>query len=84
MKEDIEPEWLAWLRTAATDSGDRAALINHRVEQLLRSGVDRQDVLDGLEVLRAELRELDDEPSEDVVMDVMDRFYGWCHPDYRL
>lgn len=38
-----------------------------------------------LELLRREMREKDDELSEDCIMDLMDCVVGWCgNPDYRL
>ena len=40
---------------------------------------------DNLELLRREMREKDDELSEDCIMDLMDCVVGWCgNPNYKL
>jgi hypothetical protein len=50
----------------------------------LSQGYPREQLLDDFEYIRAELRDSDDEPREDAVMDVMDFLYGWCSPHMRL
>ena len=48
-------------------------------------GMDKKTMYDNLELLRREMREKDDELSEDYIMDLMDCVVGWCgNPDYRL
>ncbi len=48
-------------------------------------GMDKKTMYDNLELLRREMREKDDELSEDCIMDLMDCVVGWCgNPKYRL
>ena len=48
-------------------------------------GIDKKTMFDNLELLRREMREKDDELSEDCIMDVMDCVVGWCgNPAHRL
>jgi hypothetical protein len=54
------------------------------VKEMLAAGIERDTVYAALEQFRAELREADNEPAEDIVMDTMDCFHGWCAPVLRL
>ena len=48
-------------------------------------GMDKKTMYDNLELLRREMREKDDELSEDCIMDLMDCVVGWCgNPNYKL
>ena len=53
-------------------------------KNFLDRGYPREEVLNQLENIRARFRELDLELEEDRVMDLMDCFYGWCLPEWRL
>ena len=52
--------------------------------QARESGVDNSCILAGLEELRREWREAQNESGEDAVMDVMDYVVGWCAPHVRI
>ena len=66
----------------ATDDSGRTL---HRVLVQLRSeGIERDVLLAGLETLRQSFRHQFDEENEDLVMEVMDCFYGWCHSSLRI
>lgn len=47
-------------------------------------GMDKESMYHNLEVLRQEMRAKEDEASEDLIMDLMDRVVGWCNPDSRI
>lgn len=48
-------------------------------------GMYKKTMYDNLELLRREMREKDDELSEDCIMDLMDCVFGWCgNPNYKL
>lgn len=48
-------------------------------------GMDKKTMYDNLELLRREMREKDDELSEDCIMDLMDCVVGRCgNPNYKL
>ena len=47
-------------------------------------GMDNERMYHNLEVLRQEMRAKEDEASEDLIMDLMDRVVGWCNPDSRI
>ncbi|SMC30922.1 hypothetical protein SAMN06296952_0029 [Oscillospiraceae bacterium] len=47
-------------------------------------GMDNESMYHNLEVLRQEMRAKEDEASEDLIMDLMDRVVGWCHTDCRI
>lgn len=47
-------------------------------------GMDKESMYHNLEVLRQEMRAKEDEASEDLIMDLMDRVVGWCHTDCRI
>jgi hypothetical protein len=44
----------------------------------------RQELLDALEGVRADLRSQGREADEDMVMEVMDCLVGWCSPHMRI
>ncbi len=50
------------------------------VVDMLRQGVPRDEILVALDDVRGGL----DEPSEEIVLDVMDRLEGYCPPSRRL
>jgi hypothetical protein len=50
------------------------------VRELLATHRRREDLLEDL----SQIRKLVDEPTEDVVLDVMDLLAGWCAPSARL
>jgi hypothetical protein len=57
----------------------RAVAIEH-----LSAGMGRQELLDALEGVRADLRSQGREADEDMVMEVMDFLVGWCSPHMRI
>jgi hypothetical protein len=52
--------------------------------QLLDQGYDRSSVIERFKEARQQLREVDRESEEDVVMDVLDCLVGWCSPQMRI
>lgn len=76
-------ELVAAARTDQAHAALEAASIS-----ALQAGTPREDLLKACDAARLVLRaQADgdlDVPSEDRVMDLMDRLTGWCHPDAHL
>ena len=47
-------------------------------------GMDKDSMYHNLEVLRQEMREKEDEESEDLILDLMDRVVGWCRSEQKI
>ncbi|HEV7693004.1 MAG TPA: hypothetical protein VGO52_19375 [Hyphomonadaceae bacterium] len=75
--------WFDPLRESV-HAGKSLGELHQQAREMIASGIDREAIFSALEEFRAELREADNEPAEDLVMEVMDFFAGWCHPDARL
>ncbi len=52
--------------------------------RLLAEGHGREDVIARFENTRAQLREVNRDAEEDIIMDVMDFLVGWCSPHARI
>lgn len=65
-------------------SGESAAILGGAVEQALRAGAAREDLMTKLESFR--VRSLRDGRDEDLdaVIEVMERLDGWCATAARL
>ena len=50
----------------------------------LAAGMERQELLDGLEAVRAVLRSQDREADEDTVMELMDIVADYCSPHMKI
>lgn len=68
----------------AVKAGRTAGDIHEQIVVMISSGADRDAIFAALTDFRAELRGAGDETSEDIVLDVMDFFVGWCRPSSRL
>ena len=63
--------------------GGHTALVELAV-QLKDAGLEPIEVYEQFDHFRASLRATGRTVDEDLVMDVMDRVYGWCRPETRL
>jgi hypothetical protein len=70
IEENAKPESFDLMWTTAKD--------------FLERGYPREELLNQLRNIVGRFRELDLQPEEDIVLELMDCFYGWCSPDTRL
>ena len=65
---------------AAWDAPDRPAALNRVVEAMAVEGMTRAELEDALTTLLLEVRAAGaDDETDEVINEVGDRLYGWCH-----
>lgn len=74
------------LAEAALRTEQPAANLETVVRDLITSGETREAIGSELDALVVTLREGggDETPEEEVVLEILDRLWGWCAPDVRL
>src|SRR5436305_2003030 len=70
---------------AAWNSPDRERELNFLVEQMAEEGATRAELYAALDLMLAEVRAAGaDDATEEIILGVCDRLYGWCHPAYHI
>ena len=70
---------------AAWNSPDCGGELNRAVETMAAEGVGRAELYAALARVLGEVRAAGaDEVTEDIILDVCDRLYGWCAPEWHI
>ncbi|NWJ48691.1 MAG: hypothetical protein HXX08_22755 [Chloroflexi bacterium] len=67
-----------------THSSDPQSSMREKVRELLSKGHKKEEILEELELLRADLQSRNMEQEEDIVLEIMDYLVGWCSPHMKL
>src|SRR4051794_3396300 len=70
---------------AAWNSPDRERELNCLVEHMAGEGVTRAELYAALDLMLAEVRAAGaDDATEEIILGVCDRLYGWCAPQWHI
>jgi hypothetical protein len=65
----------------AFESENSSLKLHAEVVRLRSLGVDREKLIVELKAYHDELKS---EADQDLILEVLDCFYGWCSPDFRI